>query len=313
MIAARCMVGQTLKAQGIAGEIVPPYFSVKEAVFPFIKFPGVDTILGPEMKSTGEVMGVGETFAEAFLKSQLAAGIRLPESGKVFISLRNADKARAIDTARTLHELGYQIVATRGTAAAFAAAGVPVTPVNKVAEGRPHIVDMIKNDEIALVFNTVEEKRSAIQDLMRSAARHDRDQTFRRWPARARHGHGEHARARPVFDPGAARIAWANAGVVEGRPDWHSLNACDACVKSVCRPHRYPASLHRSAPRCSISDACARIIDGFRRDVRLPPKGSRCRRCEVPAPRACWSSPPSRGVRCSPSRRPPWECSTRSG
>ncbi|HTI46231.1 MAG TPA: carbamoyl phosphate synthase large subunit, partial [Casimicrobiaceae bacterium] len=155
-------------------------FSVKEAVFPFIKFPGVDTILGPEMKSTGEVMGVGETFAEAFLKSQLGAGIRLPESGKVFISLRNADKARAIDTARKLHELGYQIVATRGTAAAFAAAGVPVTPVNKVAEGRPHIVDMIKNDEIALVFNTVEEKRSAIQDsyAIRRAALTDQVPTF---------------------------------------------------------------------------------------------------------------------------------------
>src|SRR5690349_22412896 len=116
------------------------------------------------MKSTGEVMGVGETFAEAFLKSQLAAGTRLPESGNVFISLRNADKARAIETARKLHELGYQIVATRGTAAAFAAAGLPVTPVNKVAEGRPHIVDMIKNGEIALIVNTVEDRRSAIRD-----------------------------------------------------------------------------------------------------------------------------------------------------
>jgi carbamoyl-phosphate synthase large subunit len=115
-IAARCMVGQSLKTQGIKGEIVPPYFSVKEAVFPFIKFPGVDTILGPEMKSTGEVMGVGETFGEAFIKSQLAAGVRLPDSGRVFVSVKNADKARAIDIARSLVALGYQIVATKGTA-----------------------------------------------------------------------------------------------------------------------------------------------------------------------------------------------------
>jgi carbamoyl-phosphate synthase large subunit len=171
-IAARCMVGQTLPDQGIAGEIVPPYFSVKEAVFPFIKFPGVDTILGPEMKSTGEVMGVGETFAEAFLKSQLAAGVRLPASGNVFVSVKNADKARVLDVARTLSELGFDLVATRGTAAALAAAGLPVTPVNKVAEGRPHVVDMMVNGQIALVVNTVEEKRSAIQDsyVIRRAA-----------------------------------------------------------------------------------------------------------------------------------------------
>src|SRR5688500_18792025 len=139
-IAARCMVGRSLAEQGVVGEIVPPYYSVKEAVFPFIKFPGVDTILGPEMKSTGEVMGVGETFGEAFVKSQLAAGVRLPTKGKVFLSLRNADKPRAIETARMLHDLGFEIVATRGTAAALAAAGVPVIAVNKVAEGRPHIV-----------------------------------------------------------------------------------------------------------------------------------------------------------------------------
>ncbi|MDQ2963411.1 MAG: carbamoyl-phosphate synthase large subunit [Pseudomonadota bacterium] len=171
-IAARCMVGQTLAQQGITGEIVPPYFSVKEAVFPFIKFPGVDTILGPEMKSTGEVMGVGETFAEAFLKSQLAAGVRLPDRGNVFISVKNPDKPRVLDVARTLAALGFDLVATRGTAAALAAAGLQVTPVNKVAEGRPHIVDMIVNGEIALVINTVEEKRSAIQDsyVIRRAA-----------------------------------------------------------------------------------------------------------------------------------------------
>src|SRR5436309_2932701 len=179
-IAARCMVGQSLKAQGIAGEIVPPYFSVKEAVFPFIKFPGVDTILGPEMKSTGEVMGVGETFGEAFIKSQLAAGVKLPDSGRVFVSVKNADKPRAIETARQLVALGYQLVATRGTAAALSAAGVPVTPVNKVAEGRPHIVDMLVNDEIALVVNTVEEKRTAIHDsyVIRRAALNDQIPTY---------------------------------------------------------------------------------------------------------------------------------------
>ena len=179
-IAARCMVGTSLEAQGVAREIAPRHFCVKEAVFPFIKFPGVDTILGPEMKSTGEVMGVGETFAEAFLKSQLGAGARLPESGNVFVSVRNADKPRAIEVARKLHELGYGIVATRGTAAALNAAGVPATPVNKVAEGRPHIVDMIVNGEIAMVVNTIEEKRSAIYDsyAIRRAALNGEVPTF---------------------------------------------------------------------------------------------------------------------------------------
>src|SRR5687768_2523161 len=179
-IAARCMVGRSLSDQGVVGEIVPPYYSVKEAVFPFIKFPGVDTILGPEMKSTGEVMGVGETFGEAFVKSQLAAGVRLPTSGKVFLSLRNADKPRAIETARMLHELGFEIVATHGTAAALESAGIPVIAVNKVAQGRPHIVDMLKNDEIAMVINTVEEKRSAIQDsyAIRREALNDQIPTY---------------------------------------------------------------------------------------------------------------------------------------
>jgi carbamoyl-phosphate synthase large subunit len=163
-IAARCMVGQSLSAQGILHEVVPPYFSVKEAVFPFVKFPGVDTILGPEMKSTGEVMGVGMTFGEAFVKSQLAAGVNLPKSGKVFISVKGPDKPRVVQLARDLLQLGFQLVATKGTAAAIAAAGLPVSPVNKVLEGRPHIVDMLKNHEIALVVNTVEEKRSAITD-----------------------------------------------------------------------------------------------------------------------------------------------------
>jgi carbamoyl-phosphate synthase large subunit len=163
-IAARAMAGQTLAAQGITKEVVPPYFSVKEAVFPFVKFPGVDTILGPEMKSTGEVMGVGMSFGEAFVKSQLGAGVRLPESGTVFISVKNQDKPLAVEVARGLHVLGFKLVATRGTAAEIEAAGIPVQLVNKVTEGRPHIVDMVKNGEIALVINTVEERRNAIAD-----------------------------------------------------------------------------------------------------------------------------------------------------
>jgi carbamoyl-phosphate synthase large subunit len=163
-IAARCMVGQTLAAQGVTREVIPPYYSVKEAVFPFIKFPGVDTILGPEMKSTGEVMGVGETFAEAFVKSQLAASVKLPKSGKVFISVREEDKKGAVEVARTLKQLGFTILATRGTGSVIAAEGVEVTPVNKVQEGRPHIVDMIKNGEISLIINTVDSKPSVMRD-----------------------------------------------------------------------------------------------------------------------------------------------------
>ncbi len=163
-VAARCMVGQSLASQGIGREVTPPYFSVKEAVFPFVKFPGVDTILGPEMKSTGEVMGVGKTFGEAFVKSQIGAGTKLPRSGKVFISAKTNDKPRAIEVARALAGMGFVVVATRGTAAAINAAGVPCTVVNKVTEGRPHIVDMIKNNEIAMVIHTVEERRNAIAD-----------------------------------------------------------------------------------------------------------------------------------------------------
>jgi carbamoyl-phosphate synthase large subunit len=163
-VAARCMAGQTLAEQGITREVTPPYFSVKEAVFPFVKFPGVDTILGPEMKSTGEVMGVGKTFGEAFVKSQLGAGVQLPTSGKIFLTVKNADKPRAVAVAKELAAMGYTLCATRGTAAAIAEAGVEVQVVNKVAEGRPHIVDMIKNGEIAMVINTVEERRNAIAD-----------------------------------------------------------------------------------------------------------------------------------------------------
>jgi len=163
-VAARCMAGQSLDDQGIGAEVTPPYFSVKEAVFPFVKFPGVDTILGPEMKSTGEVMGVGKTFGEAFVKSQLGAGTKLPTAGKVFLTVKNSDKPRAVEIARQLVAMGFELVATRGTAAAISAAGVAVQTVNKVTEGRPHIVDMIKNGDIALVVNTVEERRNAIAD-----------------------------------------------------------------------------------------------------------------------------------------------------
>ncbi len=171
-VAARCMVGQSLDSQGIMEEVTPPYFSVKEAVFPFVKFPGVDTILGPEMKSTGEVMGVGKTFGEAFVKSQLGAGTKLPrpynvrgeKTGKVFLTVKNNDKPRAIEVARQLAAQGFELVATKGTAAAISAAGIACVMVNKVTEGRPHVVDMIKNNEIVLVINTVEERRNAIAD-----------------------------------------------------------------------------------------------------------------------------------------------------
>ena len=163
-IAARCMVGQSLASQGFNKEVIPNYFSVKEAVFPFAKFRGVDTILGPEMKSTGEVMGVGVSFAEAFVKSQTAASVRLPRSGQVFISVKDSDKPQAVAIARDLRTAGFTLLATRGTATAIAAAGIDVTPVNKVTEGRPHVVDMIKNNEVVLIINTVDEKRTAIND-----------------------------------------------------------------------------------------------------------------------------------------------------
>ncbi|WP_024929138.1 carbamoyl-phosphate synthase large subunit [Methylophilus sp. OH31] len=170
-IAARCMAGQSLKSQGVTKEVVPPYYSVKEAVFPFIKFPGVDTILGPEMKSTGEVMGVGTTFAEAFVKSQLGASVKMPTGGKAFISVRNEDHAKVIDIAKDLVKLGFTLVATKGTARALSQQGLDVSPVNKVAEGRPHIVDMIKNDEISLIVNVTEDKKAITDsyEIRRSA------------------------------------------------------------------------------------------------------------------------------------------------
>ena len=183
-VAARCMVGQSLDSQGIIDEVTPPYYSVKEAVFPFVKFPGVDTILGPEMKSTGEVMGIGRTFGEAFVKSQWGAGSTLPRPtaavNKVFITVKNGDKVRAVAVAKSLSGMGFTLIATRGTAAAIAAAGVPCDVVNKVTEGRPHVVDMIKNQEVCMVINTVEERRNAIVDSrqIRTSALQARVTTF---------------------------------------------------------------------------------------------------------------------------------------
>jgi carbamoyl-phosphate synthase large subunit len=159
-IAARCMVGRSLAAQDITQECVPSYYSVKEAVFPFVKFSGVDPLLSPEMKSTGEVMGVGRSFGEAFAKSQLAAGTDLPRSGLAFLSVRDADKNAAVDVARELVALGFELLATRGTAQLIDSAGIPCTLVNKVAEGRPNIVDRIKNDEISFIVNTTEGKQA---------------------------------------------------------------------------------------------------------------------------------------------------------
>ena len=173
-VAARCMAGTSLKEQGFTEEVKPQHYFVKEAVFPFAKFPKVDPILGPEMKSTGEVMGVGATFAEAFGKASLGAGEKMPEKGTAFISVREVDKPAAIEVARMLIERGFNLVATRGTAKVIADAGLDVKVVNKVLEGRPHIVDMIKNDEVALIVNTTEGKQ-AIRDsfaIRRSALQH---------------------------------------------------------------------------------------------------------------------------------------------
>ena len=159
-IAANCMAGISLREQSFTKELTPKFYSVKEAVFPFIKFPGVDTILGPEMKSTGEVMGVGKTFAEAFIKSQLGASVILPKSGKAFLSVRKEDHHNVIDIAKSLSKLGFKIVATKGTAEIIKNNNIDVQSVNKVAEGRPHIVDMIKNNEIDFIVNITEDKRA---------------------------------------------------------------------------------------------------------------------------------------------------------
>jgi carbamoyl-phosphate synthase large subunit len=165
------MVGKKLAEQDVQSEPVLEFYSVKEAVFPFVKFPGVDTLLGPEMKSTGEVMGVGRDFGEAFAKAQLGAGVLLPAKGKVFISVRDADKPRAMQIAKELTELGFAIVATDGTSAALTENSIDNQRVNKVSQGRPHSVDMIINNEIQFVINTAQ-TRQAIADSreMRKAA-----------------------------------------------------------------------------------------------------------------------------------------------
>ena len=173
-VATRCMLGETLAEQGVGTEAVPEYFSVKEAVFPFGKFPGVDTLLGPEMKSTGEVMGVGRSFGEAFAKALLAAGDALPTTGSAFVSVKDRDKEACVPIARDLVAAGFRVVATSGTRAALEAAGVPCTHVNKVQEGRPHVVDLLKNGGVDLIVNTTE-GRQAIADsftIRRSAVHH---------------------------------------------------------------------------------------------------------------------------------------------
>lgn len=173
-IAARCMAGKTLAEQGATKEIVPDYYSVKEAIFPFAKFQGVDPILGPEMRSTGEVMGVGRTFNAAFARAQEAGGIKAPPVGKAFVSVRDPDKKRVLPVAKALLARGYSLVATRGTAAWLQQHGMDCEIINKVVEGRPHIVDSIKNGEIVYIVNTTE-GRSAINDsfsIRREALQH---------------------------------------------------------------------------------------------------------------------------------------------
>ena len=173
-IAARCMAGQSLADQGFTEEVIPTYFSVKEAVMPFNKFPGIDPILGPEMKSTGEVMGTGSTFADAFAKAQLGAGDVAPQEGMALLSVRDADKAAAVDVAKRLVDCGFTLAATKGTATALEAAGLTVRGVNKVAEGRPHIVDLIKNDEASMIINTTEGRRAILDSapIRASAEQH---------------------------------------------------------------------------------------------------------------------------------------------
>jgi len=173
-VAARCMVGVSLREQGLVRERRPKHYFVKEAVFPFIKFPGVDTLLGPEMKSTGEVMGVGESFGEAYAKALDGAGTGLPSKGKAMLSVRQADRSRLVRVARELSELGFNLYGTRGSAAAVKEAGIPCQAVNKVAEGRPHIVDMIKNHGVSFIVNTTEGAQAIIDsaEIRRAALRY---------------------------------------------------------------------------------------------------------------------------------------------
>ena len=173
-VAARCMVGRSLTEQGLRQEIKPKHYFVKEAVFPFSKFPGVDTVLGPEMKSTGEVMGIGESFAEAFGKAVEGAGMSLPRPGKAMLSVRFADRARLVRVARDLFDLGFTLYGTHGTACSVRDAGMECIGVNKVKEGRPHIVDMIKNGEVSFIVNTTEGAQAIADsaEIRRAALQH---------------------------------------------------------------------------------------------------------------------------------------------
>jgi carbamoyl-phosphate synthase large subunit len=173
-VAARCMVGRSLVEQGMTKEVIPSYYSVKEAIFPFAKFQNVDPILGPEMRSTGEVMGVGPSFGEAFARGHEAANIKPPLVGKAFVSVRDPDKLRVLDVARDLLRRGYGLVATGGTRDFLVSQGLECEHINKVIEGRPHIVDLIKNGEIVYIVNTTEGKQ-AIADsfsIRREALQH---------------------------------------------------------------------------------------------------------------------------------------------
>jgi carbamoyl-phosphate synthase large subunit len=165
-VAARCMAGVSLEAQGFTREIIPRHFSVKESVFPFNKFPGVDPILGPEMKSTGEVMGVGDSFAEAFAKASLGASVILPQSGRAFLSVKDSDKPGVVGLGASLIALGFRLVGTRGTARVLTEAGIECAVVNKVAQGRPHVVDLLKNEQIDLIVNTTEGHKSIRDSAM---------------------------------------------------------------------------------------------------------------------------------------------------
>jgi len=173
-VAAQTMVGVTLEKQGYLNQVIPNFFSIKQVVFPFEKFPGVDTILGPEMKSTGEVMGIGKRFGEAFSKGQLGIGVKIKPSGRAFISVRDIDKPRVAEIAKSLVDLGFEIVATKGTAQVLEAAAIPCQRINKVTEGRPHIVDMIKNDKIDFIVNTSKGKKSVVDSssIRRNALLH---------------------------------------------------------------------------------------------------------------------------------------------
>jgi carbamoyl-phosphate synthase large subunit len=173
-IGARVMAGARLSDFRLDGQAIAPHVAVKEAVFPFARFPDVDTILGPEMKSTGEVMGLDQTFERAFAKSQLGAGVRLPNAGTVFLSVRDTDKAATVAVARRLVEMGFAIMATRGTANRLRDAGLAVSTVNKVLEGRPHCVDAIRSGEIQLVINTAAGAQSVHDSfaIRRSALTH---------------------------------------------------------------------------------------------------------------------------------------------